>query len=286
MALKDIKTKIKATERTQSSICVSSDGVNWVLFNASPDVLQQIQDFAPLQPGRAVRDTGIQAVVLIDAQIDHTTGLFMLREGQVKREIYCTDMVYGDLTSGNQILNILGHYCGINHHQVPTDGKTSFTIPGVPNLKFTSVSLKSAAPPYSPHRNNPQAGDTIGVLIEEISTGKKCWYSPGLAEIEPHLPALMDQADCIMVDGTFWTNTEMLDLGLMTKTARSIGHNPQSGEGGMIEDLDKFGQTKKVRKVLIHINNTNPILREDSAERSILTEHNIEVAFDGMDIIL
>jgi pyrroloquinoline quinone biosynthesis protein B len=183
-------------------------------------------------------------------------------------------------------LNILGHYCGINHHQVPIDGKTSFTIPGVPNLKFTSVSLKSAAPPYSPHRNNPQAGDTIGVLIEEISTGKKCWYSPGLAEIEPHLPALMDQADCIMVDGTFWTNTEMLDMGLMTKTARSIGHNPQSGEGGMIEELDKFGQTKKVRKVLIHINNTNPILREDSAERAILSQHNIEVAFDGMDIIL
>ena len=123
-------------------------------------------------------------------------------------------------------------------------------------------------------------------MIEEISTGKKCWYSPGLAEIEPHLPALMNQADCIMVDGTFWTDTEMLDLGLMTKTARSIGHNPQSGKGGMIEDLDKFGLDKKVRKVLIHINNTNPILREDSAERAILNEHKIEVAFDGMDIIL
>jgi pyrroloquinoline quinone biosynthesis protein B len=86
-----------------------------------------------------------------------------------------------------------------------------------------------------------------------------------------------------MMDGTFWTNTEMIDMGLMTKTARSIGHNPQSGEGGMIEDLDKFNAS---RKVLIHINNTNPILREDSAERRILNEHNIEVAFDGMDIIL
>jgi pyrroloquinoline quinone biosynthesis protein B len=166
---------------------------------------------------------------------------------------------------------------------VPIDGKTSFTIPNVPNLKFTTVALKSAAPPYSPHRNNPQPGDTIGVLIEEISTGKKCWYSPGLAEIEPHLPELMNQADCIMVDGTFWTNTEMIDLGLMTKTARSIGHNPQSGPDGMIENLDKFGA---VRKVLIHINNTNPILREDSAERAILNEHKIEVAYDGMDIIL
>jgi pyrroloquinoline quinone biosynthesis protein B len=78
----------------------------------------------------------------------------------------------------------------------------------------------------------------------------------------------------------------MIDLGLMTKTARSIGHNPQSGENGMIEDLDKFGQDKKVRKVLIHINNTNPILREDSAERATLTQHGIEVAYDGMDIIL
>lgn len=282
------KGTIKATKRTQSSICVSSDGVNWVLFNASPDVLQQIQDFPALQPGRAIRDTGIQAIILIDAQIDHTTGLFMLREGIVKREIYCTDMVYGDLTSGNQILNILGHYCGINHHQVPIDGKTSFEIPYVPNLRFTTVALKSAAPPYSPHRNNPQPGDTIGVLIEEISTGKKCWYSPGLELIEPHLPALMNQADCIMVDGTFWTDTEMIDLGLMTKTARSIGHNPQSGKGGMIEDLDKFGliNGKQVRKVLIHINNTNPILREDSAERAELDRHGIEVAYDGMDIIL
>jgi len=277
------KGTIKATKRTQSSICVSGDGVNWVLFNASPDVLQQIQSFAPLQPGRAIRDSGIVGIVLIDAQIDHTTGLLMLREGQVQREIYCTDMVYQDLTTGNPLLNILGHYCGINHHAVATDGKTSFEVKGANNLRFTAVALKSAAPPYSPHRHDPHPGDTIGVLIEEISTGKKCWYSPGLAEIEPHLPPLINQADCIMVDGTFWTDTEMIDLGLMTKTARSIGHNPQSGPGGMIEDLDKFSAS---RKVLIHINNTNPILREDSAERAELIRHGIEVAYDGMDIIL
>jgi len=277
------KGTIKATKRTQSSICVSGDGVNWVLFNTSPDVLQQIQDFAPLQPGRAIRDSGIVGIVLIDAQIDHTTGLLMLREGQVKREIYCTDMVYQDLTTGNPLLTILGHYCGINRHNVPTDGNTSFEVPGAANLKFTAVALKSAAPPYSPHRNDPHPGDTIGVLIEDTSNGKKCFYSPGLGEIEPHIPALMEQADCIMVDGTFWTNTEMIDMGLMTKKARDIGHNPQSGEGGMIEVLDQYPQA---RRVLIHINNTNPILREDSAERAELTRHGIEVAYDGMDIIL
>ena len=86
-----------------------------------------------------------------------------------------------------------------------------------------------------------------------------------------------------MVDGTFWTNTEMIDMGLMTKTARSIGHLPQSGEGGMMEALSPY---KKARKVLIHINNTNPILREDSAERAELERHGIEVAYDGMDIVL
>ena len=277
------KGTIKATKRTQSSICVSGDGVNWVLFNASPDVLQQIQEFGPLQPGRAVRDSGIAGIVLIDAQIDHTTGLLMLREGQVKREIYCTDMVYQDLTTGNPLLTILGHYCGINHHQVPTDGKTSFEVAGANNLRFTAVALKSAAPPYSPHRNDPHPGDTIGVLIEEISTGKKCWYSPGLGEIEPHLPALMNQADCIMVDGTFWTDDEMCQQNISHKKAREIGHLPQSGPGGMIEVLNGV---PNARKILIHINNTNPILREDSAERAELTKHGIEVAYDGMDIIL
>lgn len=274
---------IKARARTQSSICVSGDGINWVLFNASPDILKQIQEFAPLQPGRAIRDTGIVAIVLIDAQIDHTTGLLMLRESTVKREIYCTDVVKDDLTTGNPLFNILAHYCGINHHPVPIDGKTAFTIPAAANLKFTSVALKSAAPPYSPHRNNPHPGDTIGVLVEDLSNGKKLFYAPGLGEIEPHLPPLLAQADCIMVDGTFWTDTEMIDLGLLDKRARDIGHLPQSGPGGMIEILAKY---PKARRVLIHINNTNPILNEESAERKQLEAAGIEVAYDGMDILL
>lgn len=276
------KGTIKATRRTQSSICVSGDGINWVLFNASPDVLKQVQEFAPLQPGRALRDTGIVGIVLIDAQIDHTTGLLMLREGTVKREIFCTEMVKNDMTSGNPLFNILGHYCGVNWHDVPIDG-SSWEIPGAANLKFTTVALKSKAPPYSPHRYDSHDGDTIGVLIEDKTNGKKLFYAPGLGEIEPHLPPLMEQADCIMVDGTFWTNTEMIDLGLMDKTARDIGHIPQSGPGGMMEELSKF---PKARRVLIHINNTNPILNEESAERRELEANGIEVSYDGMDIIL
>jgi pyrroloquinoline quinone biosynthesis protein B len=221
-------------------------------------------------------------IVLIDAQIDHTTGLLMLREGTQKREIYCADMVRNDLSSGNPLLNILDYYCGVSWYNVPIDG-SSFEIPGAANLRFTTVALKSKAPPYSPHRYDSHDGDTIGVLVEDTSNGKKLFYAPGLGEIEPHIPPLFAQADCIMVDGTFWTDDEMIDLGLMDKTSRDIGHIPQSGKGGMMEVLSGY---PKARRVLIHINNTNPILNEESPQRRELETTGIEVSFDGMDIIL
>lgn len=121
------------------------------------------------------------------------------------------------------------------------------------------------------------------MLIEDTKNGKKLFYAPGLGEIEPHLPPLMAQADCIMVDGTFWTDTEMIDLGLMDKTSRDIGHIPQSGKGGMMEVLAAYPQA---RRVLIHINNTNPILNEESPQRRELEASGIEVSYDGMDIYL
>jgi pyrroloquinoline quinone biosynthesis protein B len=110
------------------------------------------------------------------------------------------------------------------------------------------------------------------------------FYAPGLGEITPALFDLMASADAVLVDGTFWTDDEMIALGLSTKTARDIGHLPQSGAGGMIEWLDKLPAS--TRKVLIHINNTNPILNEDSPERAELARHGIEVSWDGMEIEL
>ena len=276
------KGTIRAQARTQSSIAVSGNGVDWVLFNASPDILQQIRSFPALQPARSLRDTGIRAVVLMDGQIDHTTGLLMLREGK-PLELFCTDMVREDMTTGNPLFNILGHYCGVNWHQLPTASGNRFEVPGGEHLSFTAVPLKSKAPPYSPHRDNPHEGDNIGMRITDTRTGKNVFYAPGLGEIEPHLKPFLEQADCVMVDGTFWTDDEMVRLGISKKRARDIGHLPQSGAGGMIEVLDSL---RADRKILIHINNTNPILNEDSAERAELARHRIDVAFDGMDITL
>jgi pyrroloquinoline quinone biosynthesis protein B len=277
------KGTIAATPRTQSSIAISSDNINWLLFNASPDILAQLQRFPELQPARAIRDTAIRAIVLMDAQIDHTTGLFMLREGKTPLNIYCTDMVHEDLTRGNPIFNILGHFCGVSWQQIPTAAGNSFQVDGIDHIKITAVPLTSKAPPYSPHRHDPHEGDNIGIQLEDLRTGKKLFYAPGLAAIEPHVLTCMQQADCLMVDGTCWSNDEMRKLGISQKLSLDMGHLPQSGAGGMIETLKPL---KAARKILIHINNTNPILREDSSEREALKKDNIDVAFDGLDFTL
>ncbi|MDH7943827.1 pyrroloquinoline quinone biosynthesis protein PqqB [Pseudohongiella sp. SYSU M77423] len=277
------KGTIKATARTQSSIAVSSDNINWLLFNTSPDILAQFQQFPELQPGRAIRDTAIRGIVLMDAQIDHTTGLFMLREGKTPLDIYCTDMVHEDLTRGNPIFNVLGHFCGVTWHQIPTAAGSSFEVEGIDDIRITAVPLSSKAPPFSPHRHDPHEGDNIGIQLEDTRSGKKLFYAPGLASIEPHLLPFMQQADCLMVDGTCWTNDEMQALGISNKLSLDMGHMPQSGPDGMIEALKQFSASKKI---LIHINNTNPILREDSRERAMLQQERIDVAFDGMDFSL
>jgi len=272
---------LKGSARTQSSIAVSTDDNNWLLFNASPDIRTQLEAFPAIQPKNGIRDTGIKAVMLIDSQIDHTTGLLMLREGK-PLDIYCTEMVKQDLTTGFPLFNMLSHYCTINHHPIPVDG-SQFTIPAINDLRFYTQALKSKAPPYSPHRYDPHEGDNIGVIIEQISTGKKVFYSPGLGEIEPHVMEAMQTVDCLLVDGTFWTDDEMCTQQISHKRAREIGHLPQSGPEGMIEVLSSV---QKARKILIHINNTNPILDEDSAERKQLDAAGIEVAYDGLEIDL
>ena len=271
---------IKASTRNQSSIAISSDGEHWVLFNASPDVRAQLEGFPEIHPKDKVRGTGIEAIVIIDSQIDHATGLLILREGD-PLNIYCTEMVKQDLTTGFPIFNILEHFCGVIDHPIPLNGD-SFSIPNIDDIEFTALALKSKAPPYSPHRNDPHEGDNIGMIIRQVSTGKTTFYAPGLGEIEPHVEKAMSEADCILVDGTFWTDDELASVG-RPLLARKIGHIPQSGENGMIEILDAM---EKPRKILIHINNTNPILNEESKERELLNQHGIEVSFDNMNIEL
>ena len=273
---------IKSTPRTQSSITVSANGVDWVLFNASPDIRAQMASFPPLQPGRAVRDTGICAIVLCDAQIDHTTGLMTLREHIKPWDIYCTEIVKEDLTTGYPLFNILGHFRGVNWHEVKLDQKP-FTIPQAQGLRFTGVPLKSEAPPFSPRRHNTVPGVNMGFRIEDLNTGKNLFYAPGLGEVEGHVVKYMEDADCVLVDGTMWTNNEMAKEGISDKLASEMGHLDQSSENGIMNMLKPM---QKPRKILIHINNTNPILIDGSPENEAVKRAGWDVAYDGMEFAL
>ena len=272
---------LRAQPRTQSSIAISDDGQNWILCNASPDIRAQLESFPALQPARRPRDTAIGAIILLDSQIDHTTGLLTLREG-CPHEVWCTEMVHQDLTTGFPLFNMLSHWNGgLRWNPIGLVGQ--FSIDCCPNLLISPIPLRSSAPPYSPHRNDPHPGDNIGLLIEDRRSGGRLFYAPGLGQVSEALCETMRGADCLLVDGTLWRDDEMQVREVGDKLGSEMGHLPQSGPGGMIEVLDRVPGK---RKILIHINNTNPILDEDSAERRILDEHGIEVAFDGMDIEL
>ncbi|MDR5761709.1 pyrroloquinoline quinone biosynthesis protein PqqB [Caballeronia sp. LZ035] len=275
---------IAARARTQSSIAVTDNGEDWLLVNASPDILAQIAANPELQPARRVRDTGIAAVITMDAQIDHVTGLLMLRERGTPLPLYTTDAVWQDLSTGFPLTSILSHYCGVEHRRIALDG-AAFAVPELPRVSIDALPLSSKAPPYSPHRDAPETGDNIGLMFTNNVTGKRAFYAPGLGALEPHILDAMRTADLLLVDGTVWTDDEMIRLGLTKKTGRDMGHLSQSDAGGMIEVLDSIDRPG-VRKVLIHINNTNPLLIKDGPERRILSEHGIEVAHDGMSFEL
>jgi pyrroloquinoline quinone biosynthesis protein B len=274
---------INAKARTQSSIAISEDGERWILFNASPDIRAQLADFPAMQPARSLRDTGIDAIVLMDSQVDHTTGLLSLREG-LPLDVWCTRQVHDDLSSGFPLFRMLEHWNGgLNWREVEASEEVEFSIPCAPSIQLTAIPLLSNAPPYSPRRDNPHPGDNIGLFLRDSRTGTTVLYAPGLGQLDERTIAWMRKADVLLVDGTVWHDDEMIRQEVGTKTGQAMGHLAQSGPGGMIELLDTIPAS---RKILIHINNTNPILDEDSAERAELSAHGIEVSRDGMHIDL
>jgi pyrroloquinoline quinone biosynthesis protein B len=278
-----------ARPRTQTSIAVSSNDLDWVLLNASPDILTQIRATPALQPGPQHCDSGIAAIMLMDADVDNITGLLMLREG-IEIPLYCTPSVWCALTDSLPLVHAMSHY----HHThwyplVPqrpddqSDEVPSLQLPKIDGLLFTAIALHNDAPALSPHGEFRDPGDHIGMLIQDQETGKTLFYAPTLGKMEPHVEQAMRMADCVLVDGTLWTRGESSCPAVPDRRDWESGHLPLAGAGGMIETLDTLGSR---RKILIHIGNANPVLHEDSEERALLSMHGIELAHDGMEIVL
>jgi pyrroloquinoline quinone biosynthesis protein B len=253
--------------RTQSSIAVSADNRRWLLINASPDLPSQFAAFSAVTgSGPGQRGTAIEAVVLTDGELDHITGLLSLRENP-KLKIACTRSVENLLTHRFPLLPLLRNYCDVRVSALPA------TIAG---LRLRPLDVSSKAPLYAKQK---QPGLAIGLRIE--SKSKRLAYFPALPSITPEVEKFVAGCDCLLVDGTFWSENEM--MGLKKRSAKDMGHVPISGDRGSLAWLRNLNIP---RKIYIHINNTNPILAPRSRERKAVERAGLEVASDGMDIRL
>ena len=265
---------------TQSSIAVRAAGGPWFLVNASPDVRQQLERLHD-EPLSTIRSSPIAGVLLTDAEIDHTTGLVILRESAEPLRIYGTNTVKRALTDGFGLLRTLQEYCGVEWSVLEPGTTINLALAEEPYLEVEVFPLPATPPKYM--RSYPDAGEAwaVGFTFRDPLTGGIVTYAPALAEVDDKLLERFESSDCILVDGTFWHNQELPDLGITVRTAQDMGHLPLFGSGGSLERLAGLSCPQKI---LIHINNTNPILIVDSAERRAVETAGITVGYDGLTI--
>ena len=259
--------------RTQSSVAVSADYKNWYLLNASPDVRAQIEAFPALHPN-GIRDSPLRGVLLTDAELDHTLGLLLLRESD-GIEMHCTGAVYETLRDGTSLLRTLGAYSDVGWRQVftgkemPLGDGLSYEAFGVPTDKTARFGTGDGGE------------NVVGYRITDERTGRALVYVPGAQRLTAPVSDRLQDCACLLFDGTCWKDDELVRLGIANKTSRAMGHLPMSGANGSLEQLAALPVE---RKIYIHINNTNPVLIEDSPERRAVEERGLEVAADGLEL--
>jgi len=265
--------------RTQSSIAVSSDSRRWFLLNASPDVHAQLESFPALHPSSGPdgnRLVPLQAVLLTDAELDHTLGLLLLREapGLV---VHATAATRETLYTGTGLLRALEAYCRVEWQPV---------VPGADVVLADGLSYRAFDVPTTKKDRFGSAngeGRVVGYRLTDERSGRALVHLPAVQELTPSVLDQLENCSCLLVDGTCWTDDELIRLGLAGRTAREMGHLPISGPGGSLEQLAPLPIE---RRIYVHLNNTNPILLEDSLERRVVEEHGMEVAVDGLELRL
>ena len=273
----------KAMSRTQASLAVSGDGVRWFLINASPDLRQQIEARSFLHPRHGLRSSPIEGVLLTGADVDAIAGLLHLRERQAFT-IYGTGRVL-DVLKANPIFGVLSEEC-VRRQAVPLEKLFELRhVDGTPSgIEAELFDVPGKVALYLETGGSPDAlagkpGDTVGVELR--ANGRRLLYVPGCARMTARLKQRLAGASVVLFDGTLWQDDEMIRLGLGPKTGRRMGHMSVSGPDGTIA---AFRDVTVGRKILVHINNSNPILLDDSAERSLVEKEGWEVACDGMEV--
>ena len=274
--------KIRALPRTQESVAVSADGNAWFLLNASPEIRQQIEAFPGLHP-RALRDTPIAGIVLTNGDLDHCLGLLSLRESQ-PLVVYATERVRRGFCEQNRLYRTLERFeRQVTWHTLELGAERPLLAAG----RESGLSVKALpVPGKSPlhlAELGAEPGDNVGLRIAQPQGGAVLAYLPAVAAPASQVTEAMDGASAVFFDGTFFSNDELTGKGVGTRDAADMSHWPLGGEQGSLQFLQKSAVK---RRIFIHINNTNPILRDDSSERALVTIAGMEVAFDGMDLTL
>jgi pyrroloquinoline quinone biosynthesis protein B len=268
---------VRARPRTQSSLAIRGSEGPWFLVNASPDARQQLETLTPRHVD-GVRAPPIAGVLLTDAEIDHTAGLLLLRESTTPVHVFGDAGVERALRHAYPVLTMLERYCGAEWHTL--EAGRAMPLEGS-SLDVEPFPVGGDAPRYVD--GSDVELQATGFVFRDRAGGVVVTYVPGLARLDDGVLTRLATSDLVLVDGTFWRDDELPRLGISARSARDMGHMPLSGPGGTLEVLARL---ERPRKALVHINNTNPILLEDSPEREAVLRAGVEVAHDGLEIEL
>jgi pyrroloquinoline quinone biosynthesis protein B len=281
------RTRHPELQSTQASIAISADGDHWFLINASPDLRQQLIATPQLHPAPGkLRHSPIAGVILTNGEVDAVAGLLSMREGW-PFTIYAHPRVLAILKS-NSIFNVLNEK---NVRRQPIEVDETFELPlpdgspsGIEVLPF-AVAGKSAW--YLEGKVHPAgeagAGDTLGLRIRDKATDKFFYFLAACADVTDDLKSRLAGAPLVFFDGTVWRDDELISAGLGNKTGQGMGHIAMSGDTGAIAALSGLGID---RKIFLHINNSNPALLRDSAERKAAERAGWQIPADGTEIEL
>ncbi len=269
-------TPHRASKRRQSSAAVSVDGERWFLLNASPDVHEQL-DCLPGPIPAGVRHVPVEGVVATDAELDHTLGIVLLREARYL-QLYATRAVRAILECDSRILPVTQAFARVEVREMRLEQQIPLRYR---NGEVSGVTVEPFEVPAGPPRfaREKDAGHTVGLVLRDEDSGGSCAYVPGCGEIDQPLLERLAETDLLLFDGTFWTDDELISLGIGDRRAREMDHQPISGPGG---SLSRLAGLSRPRKVYTHINNTNPMLLNDSPERALVERAGLAVGADGM----
>jgi pyrroloquinoline quinone biosynthesis protein B len=266
----------RAHPRSQSSAAVSADGKRWFLLNASPDVREQLGRLNGQVPA-GVRYVPVEGVITTDAELDHTMGLALLREAR-QLQLYATSAVQAVLSEDSRLLPVTAAFAQVTVMPLPLDQPVElrYRDGAGTGLEVTAFAV-AGDPPRFARRDLP--GHTVGLLLEDAATGGRAAFIPGCGAIDDQLARRLAGVDLLLIDGTFWSDDELIGLGISERRAHEMGHLPLSGPQGSLERLAALDAG---RVVYTHINNSNPILVEDSPERRTVDAAGVTVGDDGM----